>query len=93
VDFDLRRTWETRLITYGVLPIPVQQDMLPSSIDTYGKRVRRRKDTIDIQYFLNKKKDEFHRLTYNLTFIGARSMLSAWLKEHAKLIVGKLSMR
>jgi hypothetical protein len=39
VDQDLRRVWENKLLTIGIDPQPIIQNVLPSSIDAMGGRV------------------------------------------------------
>lgn len=39
VDQDLRRVWETHILTVGISPIPIIQNILPSSINVIEPRI------------------------------------------------------
>jgi glycosyl transferase family 25 len=67
VDQDLRRVWELDLLTLGISPLPATQDVMPSTIDQIGLRIKAKKK----KYMRdNKWRDRLHRFIYNIGSIG-----------------------
>lgn len=69
VDQDLRRTWDCKLVTYGVHPQPIIADVGASTIDAMQARPRKR---------LRKMfgpRDHLARVVHQIQWVG----LSAWL--------------
>jgi glycosyl transferase, family 25 len=68
VDQDLRRVWETRLLTIGIDPQPIIQNVLPSSINAIGgKIVGRKKYARDAKW-----SDDVRRVLYNTGYMFSR---------------------
>lgn len=68
VDVDLRRVWETGLVTLGIYPNPISQNHFPSSIDDVGIRSRpigRLKYKHENKYW-----DKLARFRHNVATIG-----------------------
>lgn len=68
VDQDLRRVWDSGLITYGIHPRPITPDVVGgSSIDQIAsRRKKRRRRTTDLR-------DELARIAYDLRWLGVRA--------------------
>jgi glycosyl transferase family 25 len=66
VDRDLRRVWETNLLTLGVSPDPVTQNVAPSTIDATGRRLsKKQKYAKDSRH-----RDRLSQFIYNCRTIG-----------------------
>lgn len=75
IDHDIRRIWEMNLITYGVSPIPIQQNVLASTIDAAGGRVTKGK-----KHVKHTARDKWNRFVYNLKTLGAMPTLGTMIR-------------
>jgi glycosyl transferase, family 25 len=71
IDQDLRRPWLCPLKLYGLMPAPVEQNVLPSSIATFGVPLKMR------QHERQPLFDAFSRIRYEIGWLGPR----AWARS------------
>lgn len=92
IDEDLRRPWQSGLVTYGVLPPPVTPDMLEkSTIDSMG---RDRKQSARARF---KDAARWHdlvpQLRYRLETFGVMGFAGACLRSLAASLVKRIAGR
>ncbi len=75
IDEDLRRPWEHELCVYGVLPPPVEANILPSSIGSHHRALPGRKR------FARAPKRHLDQVAYCLSTFGLIGSLTCWLKS------------
>lgn len=79
IDVDLMRVWEHRTKTVGVWPLPITQDIGPSTIEKIGGRNKKKGRPSAV----GRRFDELSQFIYNITAIGTRKTLSAWMGRHS----------
>lgn len=92
IDEDMRRPWQSGLVTYGVLPPPVDPDVLEqSSIDSMG---RDRKLAARARFHQAASRGDFvPQLRYRLETFGVIGFASAYLRSLAASVVKRLAGR
>jgi hypothetical protein len=77
IDQDLRRTWETGIVTYGIFPRPIIPDVVMSTTDLISPRPTAR-TKVD-----NGLPSAIRRIYYNMVWLGLGNWaLSLWPKHY-----------